>query len=119
MATPLRAGVIYLRRNGEALPLKGALTIKPGGASSEVKAGADGHPIVVATPTPGMIEGTITWDPKLNPSELQLGDNDTIAVGFRNGRRCVLSQGVYTGELELTTEENEIRVAWAGTITWD
>lgn len=114
-----KAGVVYLRRNGQLLKMKGALTVKPGGPNREVKAGQDGHLFSVDTPTPGMIEGTVTWDGQLDLRALQLSENDTIAVEFKNGSRCVLSEGIFVGEPELNTEENEVSVSWAGTVTFD
>jgi len=119
MASTVRGGVAYIRRNGELLKLKSQVTVKPGGEIREVKTGADGHQFVVITHQPGMIETAVTWDPGMDLTNFQLGEDDTIAVGFNNGRRGVLSQATYVGEFELTSDEVEIRAAWAGKWTWD
>jgi hypothetical protein len=116
---PIRGGVAYIRRNGNLLKLKSQVTVKPGGPIKTAKAGADGHPIITVEHQPGMVETTLSWDPKMDLQEFQLGEGDTIAIGFNNGRRGVLSDATYVGEFEVTSDEAELRAAWAGTWTWD
>ncbi len=116
---PIRGGVAYIRRNGKLLKLKEQVTVKPGGPIKEAKAGADGHPIIAITHQPGTIECVLSWDPTMDLAELILSEGDTIAVGFSNGKRGVLSDATFVGPFELTSDEVEIKASWAGTWTWD
>ena len=111
----LVGGKIFVRVNGKQLKAKGAFTINLGFDKNEMVLGHDGAHGPKALPQIARIEGTITHDSANFPlKDLAAVANATVTVELADGRVATLREAWQTAELDLTTEEGEIEVAFHG-----
>ncbi len=110
----LRAGTIFLKRNGSRLDAKGNFTYRPKVKKNEMIVGSDtihGPKQTVQVP---YIEGEITDRSDLNLTELFSAIDETITLELANGKTFVLRKAMYAGEATCQTEEGNVSVRWEG-----
>lgn len=115
MATKNRkAGIIYLKIDGEARDAKGAFTYNLGQPKREAIVGADAVHGFKETPQVPMIEGEITDASDLDLEKLVTIDDATITLELNNGKTIVLRQAWYAADGDGNTEEANLQVRFEG-----
>jgi hypothetical protein len=105
-----RAGVIWLKIDGQQLEAKGSFTIQPGAYKREAIVGADGIHDYKVTPQVASIEGAITDNKDLDTNKIRNATNVTVTLELVNGKLWVLEEAWYASEGTMTTEEGEIGI---------
>jgi len=111
MANPnRRAGIIFIKVDGDLLDAKGNFTYNLGQPMREAIVGADKIHGYKETPQVAMIEGEITDRGTLDFTELVGKDGITVTLDLANGKSLVLNDGWFAGEGSAQTEEANIAV---------
>ena len=110
MGNNRRAGVIYLKINGEMQDAKGGFTYNLGYPQREAIIGSDGVHGFKETPQVAFIEGAVTDRPDLKLADFARLDDGTVTLELANGKTIVLTEAWFAGEGAVTTEEAEIAV---------
>lgn len=110
MSDNRRAGILYLKVDGEQQDAKGEFTHRPSVPKRSAIKGADkvhgfGEEVEVA-----YIEGAITDKGTLDTSKLFNITDATITLELANGKTFVLSNAWYAGEATTKSKEGEISV---------
>jgi len=103
-----RAGIIFLKVDGEQLDAKGSFTYGFGTAKREAIIGADGVHGFKETPTVAFIEGEITDRSDLDVKRVMELDNVTATLELANGKVFVVRNGWYAADPQGQTEEANI-----------
>jgi len=114
MANRRIGGVIFVKKDGEAVQAKGSWTINPGVNKKEMISGADGVHGFKELPQPSAIEGVITDLDTLDVEALYATRDATITIELANGKVFSCEEAVFSGDGESTTEEGEITVEFQG-----
>lgn len=93
---------------------KGNFTYNIGVPKKEMVVGADEVHGYKETPQVAMIEGAITDLGDFKLDELLNTVDATIYLRLANGKQIVISDAVYAGDGNVTTEEGEIEVKFEG-----
>lgn len=112
MGNNRRAGVIYLRINGEMQEAKGSFSYNLGLPKRDAIIGADkihGYKEAIQVP---FIEGAVTDRPDLKLEDFASLDDGTVTLELVNGKTIVLTEAWFAGEGTVTTEEAEIGVRY-------
>lgn len=105
-----RAGIIYLKVDGELYDAKGNFTYNLGKPVREAIVGADGVHGYKETPQPAFIEGEITDRGTLDLEGLLEVDGATVTLELANGKVIVLNNAWFAGEGTGNTEEANIGI---------
>jgi hypothetical protein len=109
-----RAGILYLKIDGEIQDAKGNFTYNLGGPKREGIAGADTvHGFKEAVQVP-YIEGEITDKSTLDLKKLINIEDATITLELATGKTVVLKQAWYAADGDAQTEEGNIQVRFEG-----
>jgi len=114
MAGNKRAGIIYLKIDGEVYDAKGNFTYNLGRPKREMIVGADrvhGYKEMVQVP---YIEGEITDKQDLDLAALLNLTDSTVTLELNNGKTVVLKQACYAAEGNGQTEEGNIQLRFEG-----
>lgn len=114
MASQRRAGIVYLKVNGEIQDAKGNFNYNLGKPKREAIVGADTVHGYKETPQVAFIEGEITDRGTLDLEALVTMDDATITLELSNGKVVVLHQAWFAGEGTVGSEEANIAVRWEG-----
>lgn len=114
MSSQRRAGIVYLKVNGEIHDAKGNFNYNLGKPKREAIVGADTIHGYKETPQVAFIEGEITDRGTLNLESLVMLDDATITLELSNGKVFVLRNAWYAGEGSVGTEESNIQVRFEG-----
>ncbi len=111
MANPnRRAGIIFIKVDGQLLDAKGNFTYNLGRPMREAIVGSSGITGYKETPQVSMIEGEITDRSALDFAALVDIDGATITLELSNGKTIVLSDAWFAGEGSGQTEEANLAV---------
>lgn len=105
-----RAGIIYLRINGQQQEAKGEFTYDLGAPQRNPIVGADGIHGYSETPKQAYIEGAITDSQTVDLGNLVELDGVDVTLELNNGKVIVLSNAWYAGSGQVTTSEAQIPV---------
>lgn len=115
MSTNCRAGVIYVKKDGEQVSAKGEFTVCPGRWKRTMIIGADGRP--QGFKKEGIvpfIEGAITDGSEVDVLKFFDTENSTFTIEFANGKTFVLKEACSAGDNTLKTGEGEISIRLEG-----
>lgn len=115
MASQRRAGILYLKLNGQMLDAKGNFTYNPGVAKREAIIGADVIHGFKETPQVPFIEGEITDRGNLDVAALVSITGATVTIDLANGKVVSLTEAWFAGDGNIQTEEANIAVRFEGT----
>jgi hypothetical protein len=111
----LRAGTLYVSKNGTRLECAGSFTVNLGVPKKEAMTDQAGNTIgykeTAQTPS---IEGEIFDARTLNLKEFFASEDETITLQEANGKIFVLRNAWYAGEGSLQTEEAKVPVRFEG-----
>jgi 23S rRNA U2552 (ribose-2'-O)-methylase RlmE/FtsJ len=107
-----RAGVIFVKVDGELVDAKGNFTYNLGQPMREAMVGASGIQGFKETPQVSFIEGEITDRRELDMIRLIQGDEQTVTLELNNGKVIVLNNAWFAGDGQGQTEEANITVRW-------
>jgi uncharacterized Fe-S center protein len=105
-----RAGIIYLRVDGELQEAKGSFSYNLGNPKRDAIIGSDGVHGYKETVQVAFIEGAVTDAQTLNLGALTQLDGVTVHLELNNGKTIVLSNAWFAGEGTPSTEEAEIPI---------
>jgi hypothetical protein len=105
-----RAGLIWLKVNGQLYEAKGDFTVQPGEPKRDAIIGASGPNGYKETPQVAYIEGALTDRGDLDTVAVRQITNATITLELNNGKTWVLEDAWYANEGAMTTGEGEIGV---------
>lgn len=114
MSSQRRAGIVYVKVNGEIHDAKGNFRYNLGKPKREAIVGADGVHGYKETPQVAFIEGEITDRGNLDLEKLLTLDNATATLELANGKVIVLRDAWYAGEGDVNTEEANIQFRLEG-----
>src|SRR3954465_11591213 len=100
-----RAGIVYLKVNGEMHDAKGNFTYNLGVAKREAIVGADVVHGFKETPQVPFIEGELTDRGSLDLKKFLQTDDATVTLELANGKVVVLRSAWYAGDGNVGTEE--------------
>jgi len=109
-----RAGIIYLKVDGEVFDAKGNFTYNLGNPKREGIPGADrvhGYMEKVQVP---FIEGEITDSQTLDLGRLQNITDATVTLELSTGQTVILKEAWYSADGDGNTEEGNIQVRFEG-----
>lgn len=109
-----RAGILFLKVNGNSFDAKGNFSYNLGKEKRETIVGADRIHGYKSMIQPAFIEGEITDSATLNLEELVLIDDATITLELANGKVIVLRNAWFAGEGTGQSEEGNIAVRFEG-----
>lgn len=109
-----RAGILFVKVNGERIDVKGNWTIGLGTPKREAIVGSDGVHGFKEMPQVAYIEGTATDRGDLDLKALFNVVDATVSVEFANGKNGVLSGAWYAGDATVTSEEGEVAMRFEG-----
>lgn len=98
MSQNRRAGIIYIKVDGELYDAAGDFTYNLGKPSREALSGADGIHGYKETPQPAFIEGEIRDSNSLDLATLLTLDGVTVTLELNNGKVIVLRDAWFAGE---------------------
>ena len=107
-----RAGIIYLKLQGEIHYAKGNFSYNLGREKRESIVGADRIHGYKAMPQAAFIEGEVTDHGTLDLERLVTGEDLTITLEHANGKTILLREAFFAGEGTANTEEANIAVRW-------
>lgn len=105
-----RGGIIELKVAGELQECKGNFTYNLGAPQNESIIGSSGVTGYKSTPQAAFIEGMLTDSPSFSMSQLVGMTNVTVHLKLATGKVIVMSNAVYTGSGNGTTDEGELEV---------
>ena len=105
-----RAGIIYLKIDGEQYDAKGSFSYNLGKPKRDAIIGADGVHGYKETPQVAYIEGAVTDADTLELATLVTLDNVTVTLELNNGKVVTLSNAWFASEGSGDTDEGEIAV---------
>jgi uncharacterized protein YlzI (FlbEa/FlbD family) len=108
------AGIAFLKRNGEQLPLRGNFTVHVTVTERTGIAGQDGIHGFSENPRVPAIEGDVTLTADISIEDLQTSNEDTVTAELANGKTYVLREAWLAGLQELNTGEGMVRLRWEG-----
>ena len=111
------AGTITIRRNGEALLVKGSVEYNLGVPKREPVLGLDPENKLHGykeMPQAAFIRCEATDAGDLDLAELLEGADDTITAELANGKTVVMRNAAQTGEGTVNPEEGSIALEWTG-----
>lgn len=114
MAGNKRAGIIYLKIDGEVFDAKGNFTYNLGRPKKEMIVGADRVHGIKETVQVPFIEGEITDKQELNLSDLLNITDATITLELNNGKTIVLKQATYSADGDGQTEDGNVQLRFEG-----
>lgn len=114
MASQRRAGILYLKLNGQMLDAKGNFTYNPGVAKREAIIGADVIHGFKETPQVPFIEGEITDRGSLDLKALFSTDDATVTIELAHGKTFVLRNAWFAGDGNAQTEEANVQIRFEG-----
>ncbi len=116
MPTPAKrvAGTITVRRNGEALLVKGSVEYNLGVPKREAVIGLDGLHGFKELPQPAFIRIEATDAGDLDLAALLEAADDTVTAELANGKTVVMRNASQTGEGTVNPEEGTIALEWTG-----
>lgn len=109
-----RAGIIYLKIDGEIYDAKGSFSYNLGKPKRDAIVGTDGVHGFKEAPQVPYIEGEITDHPSLSLERLVTTEDATVTLELGNGKIIVLRQAWYAGEGTGQSEEANIGVRFEG-----
>ena len=109
-----RAGILFVKVNGERIDVKGSWTVGLGTPKREAIVGSDGVHGYKEMPQVPYIEGTATDRSDLDLKALFNVTDATVTVEFANGKHGVLSGAWYAGDGTVTSEEGEVAMRFEG-----
>lgn len=109
-----RAGIIFLKINGNIYDAKGNFSYNLGKPKRESIVGADKVHGYKEMPQPAFIEGEITDSSTLDLTKLIATDDATITLELSNGKVIVLRNAWFSAEGTAQTEEANIAVRFEG-----
>ena len=109
-----RAGVIFLKIDGEVHDAKGNFTYNLGRRKREMIVGADRVHGIKETVQIPMIEGEITDKFEFDLVKLLDILDATITIELNNGKTVVLKNAAYTADGDVGTEDANIQVRFEG-----
>lgn len=109
-----RAGVLFLKVDGQIHDAKGNYTYNLGGEKRDAILGADQvHGFKTAVQVP-FIEGELTDKAEFDVQKLLDIEDATITLELANGKTVVLKEAWYAGEGNIQTEEGNIQLRFEG-----
>jgi hypothetical protein len=108
-----RGGIIQLTVDGELFDCKGSFTANLGGDLNEMIVGSSGVTGHTSKPQPAFIEGLLTDRGGLSVKRLIAITSATVHLKLATGKVFVLTEAVYTGDGNITTDEGEINVKFS------
>ena len=105
-----RAGILYLKVDGEIRDAKGNFNYNLGRPKREAIVGADTVHGYKETPQVAFVEGEITDKGDLNVSQILNIEDSTITLELRNGKTIVFKEAWFAGDGNIGTEEANIAV---------
>ncbi len=114
MASQRRAGILYLKVNGNQYDAKGNFSYNMGAPKREAIVGADAIHGFKETPQVPFIEGELTDRSDFDLSALLNLENATATLELANGKVFVLRDAWYAGEGTVQTEESNINFRLEG-----
>jgi predicted heme/steroid binding protein len=109
-----RAGIIYVKVDGQIYDAKGNFTYNLGRPKREGIAGADTVHGFKETPQVPFIEGEFTDKNDLDLNKLLTIEDSTITLELNNGKTVVLKNAWYAADGDVGTEEGNIQVRFEG-----
>ena len=109
-----RAGVLYVRIDGQQYDAKGDFTYRLGYPKREGMMGPDRVHGYKEMPQIPFIEGEITDARDLKLQELQNLTESTMTLELANGKSIVLRDAWYAADGDIGTEEGNIQVRFEG-----
>ncbi len=103
-----RAGILYLKMNGEQYDAKGNFSYNLGKPKREAIVGADGIHGYKEIPQVAFIEGELTDRSNLDLEKVLTLEGVTATLELSNGKVIVLRNSWYAGEGTVQTEESNI-----------
>ena|ERR1041385_2365096 len=105
-----RAGILFLKVDGQRFDAKGNFTYNIGRPKREAIVGADKVHGFKETVQPAFIEGELTDSGDLDLSVLTQLDGVTATLELANGKVIVLRNAWYAGDGNVQTEEGNINL---------
>jgi hypothetical protein len=109
-----RAGVLFLKKDGEIFDAKGNFTYNAGAPKRDAIVGPDKVHGYKEMPQVPFIEGEITDSSSLNLKQFLNTTDSTITLELANGKVFVLRNAWYAGEGNVQTEEANVQVRFEG-----
>jgi len=109
-----RAGIIFLKINGEVQDIKGSATYNLGRPKREAMLGADGIHGYSEVPQVPFIEGEITDRADMDVAAFLNTTDATITIELANGKVITLREAWYAGEGTVGTDEANIQFRFEG-----
>jgi|SRR5665213_36560 len=103
-----RAGILYLKVNGNQYDAKGNFSYNLGAPKREAIIGADGVHGFKETPQVAFIEGELTDRSDFDLAALLALEEATATIELANGKVIILRAAWYAGEGTVQTEESNI-----------
>lgn len=114
MANQRRAGIIFIKVDGEQFDAKGGFTYNLGRPVREGMVGHDAVHGYKELPQVPFIEGEITDRASLDLDNLLTIEDATVTLELANGKVIVLREAWFAGEGSVGTEEANIAVRFEG-----
>jgi len=111
-----RAGIIYLKIDGQQYDAKGSFSYNLGQPKREAVMGSDGVHGYKEVPQVPFIEGELTDSSALSLKSLVTMDGVTVTLELANGKVIAGSQMWYAADGKAQTEEANVEVRFESTI---
>jgi hypothetical protein len=106
-----RSGILYVKKQGKLLDVKGNWTYNLGKPKRDAIVGADRVHGYKELPQVAYVEGVITDKGSLDlENDILNVTDETLTLELANGKTIVFREAYFAGEGDVTTEEAEIAV---------
>lgn len=105
-----RAGIIFVKVNGEQLEAKGNFTYNLGLPKRDALVGADGVHGFKEMPKTAFLEGEITDRREFDLAKFQSIDGATVTLELNNGKVVVFRDAWYAADGDAQTEEANVQL---------